>query len=140
MKKTVIVYFLLGALVFGGDIDTPDNALGITPPQIFKDFGTPDFLYSENNDVVIYYNSGFYIYLNKNRVWQVRSDKSFKDKFLSLSIGDDRTDIINTLGNPYKEDSDTLLYKRPDRGYPVFLRLYFNNNKLNDIYLFRGDY
>lgn len=107
-----------------------------TPEQMFVIRGESE----PDDDIVFYYGNSVYLYFNNNRVWQVRADKNYTETILEIKIGNSIDEVLTTLGEPFKQFEDSIVYRRPDRGYPVFLRLYFDKNKLNDIYIYRGDY
>lgn len=142
MKK--ILFILLISLSV--TIYSLDEYIGYTPAEIIATFGAPDYIYSdrgareEEDDIIMFYENRLYIYLNQNRVWQLRVDENFKDSVLKVNIGDKRDTVLEILGEPYKTYDDSTVYQRPDAGFPIFLRIYYNLDKVNDIYLFRGDY
>lgn len=142
MKKIIFTITILVAVNIYGY----ENLIGSTPEQLIEVLGAPEHVFVERgksdseDDVVLFYNSRLYIYFNQNRAWQVRADEKFKDKFLDISIGATLEEVKKILGEPAEVVGGSLIYKRPDRGYPVFLRLYFKSEKLEDIYVYRGDY
>lgn len=142
MKKI----FITSLLILTFNLFSYENILGSTPETLIDTYGPPNNVYVERgkteseDDVVLFYKSRLYVYFNHNRAWQVRLDREFKDKVLDISIGDDIESVITTLGAPKETLEDSIIYIRPDRGYSVFMRLYFNNEKLEDIYFYRGDY
>lgn len=137
----LLILFLTSFSVF-----TLDQYIGLTPAEVLDTFGPPDYLYSERgqreeeDDIVFFYNTRLYIYFNQNRVWQLRVDKEYSMDVLDIKIGDSLKVVKDFLGEPYKEYEDSSVYRRPDAGYPLFLRIYYIDNMVNDIYLFRGDY
>ncbi len=123
-----------------------ENILGSTPEGIIDTLGSPKFFIpirgeeESDDDVLLFYENNLYVYMNESRVWQVRVDRSYLGFFVGLEIGLTREGVIEILGTPFKDEIEYLIYKRPDRGYPVFLRTYFVDNKVDDIYIYRGDY
>lgn len=142
MKKILLILLI----TISSYIYSFEKLIGSTPGQLVESFGSPDFVFVERgkstpeDDVVFFYNSRLYVYFNQNRAWQVRLDEKFKDKVIDIKIGDDIESIISVLGAPKDTIQNSIIYHRPDRGYPVFMRLYFKNEKLDDIYFYRGDY
>lgn len=142
MKRVILVLLITVKTV----IFSLDEYIGFTPTEVIDVFGAPDYMYTERgdreeaDDIVYYYNNRLYIYFNQNRVWQVRADGKFELDVLNVRMGDNRSTVIEILGEAYKTYEDSILYRRPDKGYPLFLRIYFSQDKVNDIYLFRGDY
>lgn len=142
MKKIILSIIILTAV----NIYAYENLIGSTPEQLIEKLGAPEHVFVERgksdteDDVVLFYKSRLYVYFNQNRAWQVRADERFSDKFLDISIGTTTEEVKKVLGEPADVVEGSLIYKRPDRGYPVFLRLYFKNDKLEDIYVYRGDY
>lgn len=145
MKKIflLIVYTVFLSNIYG---ETPDDLIGLTPADLIDKVGAPQKTLVERggkkieDDVVFFYPNRTYFYLNRSRVWQVRYDKKYSDEILGFSLGDDKSRVIEILGDPLRSDTYSIVYKRPDKGYPVFLRIFFENNKVDDVYLYRGDY
>jgi hypothetical protein len=54
-------------------------------------------------------------------------------------MGAGRGEVLAVLGAPMKELPESLVYQLEDRGYPVRLRLYFEEDHLVDAYCYRGD-
>lgn len=142
MKKIL----LLLALIQTGDLFSIDNYIGYTPKEIVTELNAPDYVLSqrgdrpEEDDVIFFYNNRLYIYFNENRVWQMRVDEQFSASVLNVKIGDKRSVVKEILGEPLEERENSYIYRRPDKGYPVILRVYFSGDIVNDIYLYRGDY
>lgn len=142
MKKIILTFFILSVI----NIYSYEELIGSTPGELIEKIGAPEHVYAERgktyseDDVVLFYKNRLYVYFNKNRAWQVRADEKFTDKFLELKIGLTLDETKQLLGEPMEILGNSLIYKRPDRGYPVFLRLYFKGEKLDDIYVYRGDY
>ncbi|MBN2617524.1 MAG: hypothetical protein JXR64_04355 [Spirochaetales bacterium] len=142
MKKYCLVIFsLLGVSIFSFD-----NYIGFTPKEIVNQFGSPDFVYTlrgsrpEEDDVVFFYDSRLYIYFNQNRVWQLRVDEQTPFEINGIKMGDSKEKVSSILGEIYEEKEDSLVFKRPDAGYPVYIKLFFSGAGVNDIYMYRGDY
>ncbi len=142
MKKTLLILIL----VHTNSLFALENYIGYTPKEIIEDLGAPSYVLSqrgertEEDDVLFFYDNRVYVYFNQNRVWQIRVDQNFTGSILQLKLGDDKSTVIELLGEPLDENDNSLIYRRPDKGYPLILRLYFSGDKLNDIYFYRGDY
>lgn len=142
MKPKLLLSFLL----LGIGLHALENYIGYTPEEIIDIFGAPHYLEVDrgddptHDDVIFFYDSRLYIYFNRSRVWQVRVDREFNMDVDGLHIGDSREYVTKLFGEPDKSDATSMLYRREDMGFPVYLKLYFDNNRVDDIYLFRGDY
>lgn len=142
MKKTfIILIFVITQSLF-----SLDNYVGFTPIEIVEMLGAPSNLLSqrgeraEEDDVLFFYDSRVYIYFNQSRVWQMRVDELYEGSILNIKIGDEKDVVLEEFGEPIEEKDNSYIYRIPDNGYPLILRIYFDNDKVNDIYLFRGDY
>ncbi|MBN1798622.1 MAG: hypothetical protein JW822_08585 [Spirochaetales bacterium] len=120
--------------------------LGMDLETVYKKFGVPQevFCYradkKEDDNVVFYYKDHIYLFWFENRVWVVRFDERFKHEFLGIKMGMPREQILEILGDKFKETEDSLVFYLPDQGFPVRLRLFFKENMLFDAYVYRGDY
>jgi hypothetical protein len=90
--------------------------------------------------VVFYYKNHVYLFWYQNRVWVVRFDERYKQRFLGLEMGMSRERVLEILDRAFTEAEDSLVFYLPDRGYPVRLRLFFTADALSDAYLYRGDF
>ena len=150
LSKKPLLLLLLLSLPLAADetLSEPDFAalLGKTPGEVMDILGPPEELYAHRGDeiwqdnVVFFYSRRLYLFWFGNRVWQIRLDREFGGTFLTCSMGDSREKVIRILGDPFSEDERSLIYKLPDRGYPVSLRLFFKDVGLDDLYLYRGDF
>jgi hypothetical protein len=142
MKKI----FLIFILALTSSLFALENYIGFTPKEIIDELGAPSYVLSqrgertEEDDVLFFYDDRVYVYFNQNRVWQIRVDQSYTGSILNLNLGDDKSVVLELLGEPLDEKDNSLIYRRPDKGYPMILRIYFSGDKLNDIYFYRGDY
>jgi len=120
--------------------------LGLDLKAIFIILGVPQEIFSyrgdkeEYDDVVFYYDNHLYLFWFQNRVWVIRVDERFTESFLGIHMGMPKKEVINIINRPYKELEDSLIFFLKDQGYPVRLRLFFENESLTDAYLFRGDF
>jgi hypothetical protein len=123
------------------------KVLGFTIHQAIDKFGVPNevfpFRASEAwMDTVVFYwsNDHFYLFFWDNRVWQIRFDKRFKDPIMNIEIGMNKSELISRLGQNFVSVENQIFYKLPFLGYPCELRLAFEKDILNDIYIFRSDF
>jgi hypothetical protein len=121
------------------------SIVGINLAQAGERYGTPAHVFVVRgdepwqDDVVFRYASGLYLFWYEDTVWQVRLDLHFTGEFLQLRMGASREQVRELLGKPWGEEEDALVYDLEDRGYPLRLRLYFDNDLLMDAYCYRGD-
>lgn len=119
--------------------------IGLTLEEAYQSLGSPAELYvvrgkePAQDDVVFYYADHLYLFWYENRVWQVRADGRFTGTVFSLPMGVSRRRVTETMGRPILESEDFLAFHIEDRGYPVQIRFYFENDALRDVYCFRGD-
>ncbi len=60
---------------------------------------------------------------------------------LAVSPGDDRRSLFEAFGSPLLDDGDSLVFELEDRGYPVRLRAFLDEqDTIVDIYLYRADF
>jgi hypothetical protein len=127
------------------DLEPALNLLGESPSVLCSYPGAPDALYSlrgesiGQDDVVFQYNDGFSLFFFRNRVWQVRAVPSYPlPGTLQFFLPRERVKAL--YGEPFSEDKDSFMYLLPDRGFPVRLRLFFGDDGMDDIYLYRADF
>jgi len=119
--------------------------VGLTLAESLERLGAPAEVFALRgeeawqDDVVFFYPQHLYLFWYQNRVWQVRLDAGYEGRFLGLGMGSRRAEVLAALGSPMKELPDSLIYQLEDRGYPVRLRLYFEEERLVDAYCFRAD-
>ena len=131
----------------------PVSILGMHPADIFETLGPPDEIYplrGENNwqdDVVFYYNNNLYLFIFKNRVWQIRADYRYQDKILGIKPGLTQEETIEILGRPFSAKEGEYIFLNPasltrlETGFPLRMRILYDTEKrISDIYLYRGDY
>jgi hypothetical protein len=134
------------------------SLIGSTVAEAFAALGAPAevFAYrgadSRQDDVVFYYPSHVYLFWFQNRVWQVRADGRYEGPFLGLTMGSSRDQVIAAVGRQFQELADSLVFLLQDasqlagadgrsRGaYPLRLRVFLQDGKASDAYLYRGDF
>jgi hypothetical protein len=120
--------------------------LGTSLDEAFQSFGAPQKVFSARgeqpwqDDVVFEYAEGLSLFWYKDRVWQLRFGPGFPARFSDVGMGSSREDVASVLGKPFHEEDDWTLYHFAGQGYPVRLRLFFGENGLEDIYIYRGDF
>lgn len=129
-----------------GSRDLP-SLLGLTLTQAFTEFAPPEEVFplrgaaAWQDDVVFYYPDHSYLFWFRDRVWQVRVDRRFDLPVLGgITIGSSIADVESILGTPFHTGEHSLIFILPDQGYPVRARLFFENDKLIDLYVYRGDF
>lgn len=150
-------YLLLLSILFSGfsligafEISQPFSLLGLTVKEVFDSTVKPDEIFpnrgvqeSEDN-VIFYYSGGFYLFLYENRVWQVRYDRNYTDSLLNLKIGMSRSMILSDSLEknlvPMADGEDYLTFQIRETPYPVRIKLYFVEEKLDDLYIYRADF
>ncbi len=131
---------------FPGSKDLPD-LLGLTLREVFTGFGVPEEIFplrgtaAWQDDVVFYYPDHSYLFWYQDRVWQVRVDRRFTQAVLGgVTMGSSIAEVEGILGTPFHTGANSLIFILPDRGYPVRARLFFDDDKLVDLYVYRGDF
>jgi hypothetical protein len=125
---------------------TLQEMLRMVPLEVIHHIGVPSEVYPlrgetpEEDLVVFYYDDYLYVFFYENRAIQFRIDHRSERTFLGLKMGMDVTEIILLLGNPMKTLNGSLVYSLRDQGFPVRLRLFIEDDRLKDLYLYRGDY
>jgi len=130
-----------------GSRNLPD-LLGLTLREAYTDFGAPEEIFplrgtaAWQDDVVFYYPDHSYLFWYQDRVWQVRVDRRFTQPVLGgVTMGSSIADVEGVLGAPFHTGTSSLIFILPNRGgYPVRARLFFNDDKLVDLYVYRGDF
>jgi hypothetical protein len=131
----------------GGLGDEPDLAslVGLSLSEAIERFGAPEEVYvlrgeePWQDDIGFVYSGGLHLFWYRNRVWQVRLDIRYSGEVYRLRMGATRERVSSTMGSPWREEEAALVYHLEDRGYPLRLRFYFEEDLLVDIYCYRGD-
>ena len=111
----------------------------------YRTFGAPREVFAVRgaeawqDDVVFLCEGHLYLFWLRDRVWQVRLDRGFAGEFLGLRMGLPRAEVRTRLGEPLGEGAADLLYHLEDVGWPIRLRLLFEEDRLIDAYCFRSD-
>ncbi len=155
MKQCIIMFLItlsgisgLSANLFSeSDTHVPvDTYIGMVPEQVWEVFGPPSHIFSYRGDSaeeddVVFYRDGLYLYWFQNRVWQVRADINCKEAVAAVHIGDTLDSIIRKYPAVLLHTEETVLLEINRDVFPLRLRLEIGNDKkVQDIYLYRGDY
>jgi hypothetical protein len=128
------------------DPGNPISLLGMELAEAFSTFGPPAEVFVQrgeqpwHDDVVFYYDRHLYLFWFQNRVWQLRVDRRYRDRFMGLRMGQVRSEVEQILGTPIARLEDSLIYQITDVGYPIRLRVVFEKTALIDAYLYRADF
>ncbi len=120
--------------------------LGLMIPQVLEEYGSPQRLFSIRgdeswqDDVVFFYNGFVYFYWFEDRVWQVRFDHRHNGTVAGVKMGQTFDEVIAALGSPHYVGSNEIFFDAQDRGFPIRLRLVFEDDRLHDLYLYRSDF
>lgn len=110
------------------------------PREIFSHRG----LEADEDNVVFYYEGGFYLFLFDNRVWQVRFDRTSEQLPLNLTMGDNRDKVLSQFLDeglvPLLSQEEYITFQIRHFPWPVRVRLYFSDRGLDDVYLYRSDF
>jgi hypothetical protein len=142
----ILILFLFRTEIVADDMEYICKIIGMNLQEAYNEFGPPDEIFplrgeeEWHDDVVFYYNNNMYLFWYQNRVWQVRYDERYSEEFLGLKMGMTKEDVITKMGDPFSIVNNSLIYNLMDRGYPIRLRIFFDNNKLNDAYIYRADF
>ncbi len=121
--------------------------LGWLPAEAHQWLGAPENLFvyrgnvSAEDNVVYYYSNHIYLFWFGSRVWQVRADERWKGSVDGVNMGMTRKEVEKLWGPPVNSFDAQPTWLLPDRGYPVRIRLYFDEQgRLNDLYVYRSDW
>lgn len=98
----------------------------------------------DEDNVVFYYEGGYYLFLYANRVWQVRYDRTSAELPMGLIIGEGRSFLLSRLLDeemiPLSSDNDSVTFQLRESPWPVRMTLYFTDERLDDLYIYRSDF
>jgi hypothetical protein len=127
----------------------PDDAsslLGLTVAEAFARFGAPESVSAVRgdqawqDDVVFAYKQGFHLVFYRDRVWQVRLTSSYKGSVYGFFMGDPISKVVSLLGAPTYTLETTLVWNRPNKSFPIRLRLETVDGAVTDAYVYRADF
>ncbi len=67
-------------------------------------------------------------------------DCRFEGFVVNLAMGMAEEDIVRNFGKPIHKEEGSFLFRVSHQGYPVKVRLFFKDGKLDDCYVYRGDF
>ena len=153
LKRSVPIIMLLLILPLESqafDLTEPLSILGSEVIDVFDSPFVPQEIFSnrgveaDEDNVVFYYTNGFYLFLFNNRVWQIRFDKTFQEEILNLQIGMIRSEVLSAKLDagfvPISNGEDFVTFKISDSPYPVRMKLFFQEDELEDLYIYRADF
>ena len=122
------------------------ECVGWTLEQAYTKLGVPEEVFPYRGEkawqdtVVFYFDEHLYLFWYDNRVWQVRADRRYGKESRGITLGMPKGELEELLGQPYHSDETSLIYSLPDRGYPLRMRLFFDDGILSDLYIYRSDF
>ncbi|MDC7232147.1 MAG: hypothetical protein PQJ58_02855 [Spirochaetales bacterium] len=120
--------------------------LGLSVEEVIASEGYPDEMYtvrgpSEGQDsVVFFYSASLSLFWAESHVWQVRAFLDSLGDHRAISRNMTREEVLALLGEADLDRGDFYIYTLPQRGYPVSCALYFDNDRLSDLYVYRSDF
>jgi hypothetical protein len=149
MRRILVAAVLLAIAVAAATAagpDDPTSLIGMDPVQLFEALGAPREILTwrgaepGEDDIVFFYPDFRSVFWFQSRVWQVRFDRRYTGTVLGFSIGMDRG-AARAQGQGRLLESEGSLYLALDTGpYPVRVRLAMVDDRVADIYLYRGDW
>lgn len=144
LAAALLVLAAAGAAASGPD--DPTGLIGMDPSQAYAALGAPREIFAwrgedpAEDDIVFFYSDFRYVFWFRSRVWQVRFDQRYAGTVLGFSLGMGRGEVL-ARGEGRLQESDGSLYLALDTGpYPVRVRLAMVDDRLADIYVYRGDW
>ncbi|MBF9014397.1 MULTISPECIES: hypothetical protein [unclassified Oceanispirochaeta] len=128
------------------ELNTLAEHLGRSLEDVIARDGLPDEMYtvrgpSDGQDsVVFFYKNRISMFWAESHVWQIRADREYLSDQYILQMGMSRDEVISVLGKADLDKGEYYIYTLPQRGYPVSCALYFEEDKLSDLYVYRSDY
>ena len=126
--------------------DDPADLLCLILGDCYSRFGAPASVCAIRgdaawqDDVAFIYASGYTLFLYGDRLWQLRFTKPYLGSIYGFFLGDGSEKVISILGQPYENGSGFLLYRMPYKSYPVRLKLFLQEDRVSDVYLYRADF
>ncbi|MCQ2604714.1 MAG: hypothetical protein MJ215_06740 [Spirochaetia bacterium] len=125
--------------------------IGTTPAEVYPQVGVPGEVFpfrgvsAAEDDVVFYYpDKNLYLFFFQNKVWQFRLDCNFEGSIAGVHMGDSKDAVKSVLGVPYSDTGDSFIYVNPGQygkmvKYKFKVRIYFDHEKVSDIYIYRNN-
>ena len=140
-----LLTFLLSAqepsLNTGLSADEEYSFVGMTLEELIERFGAPEMVFSTRGneiwqDDVVFQYAGVDFYIYRDRVWQVKFASTH-----GISNGDTKAVVLLVLGFRAEDRGDHVLLPVTGRGWPLMLRVNFNNLwQVTAIFLYRPDF
>ena len=139
----LVVFILLPALLVfsqADNISDPASLIGMTLPDLIKNYGVPKNVYAvrgvevwQDDVVFVYDRIEFFIY--GNRVWQVKVRSAY-----NIKNGDNRTAVGRVMGEGRNFEGYTL-YQLPGKAWPIMLRINWDTSgRAEGLYIYRSDF
>ena len=80
------------------------------------------------------------LYWFDDRVWQVRFDHRFEGPVMGIRFGYGRSEVEGLLGQPAYSDEESLVFELDGTPFPVRVGVFFLEDGVHDIYIYRGDF
>ncbi|MCL1812583.1 MAG: hypothetical protein FWG29_03570 [Treponema sp.] len=139
----LVVFILLPALLVfsqADNISDPASLIGMTLPDLIKNYGVPKNVYAvrgvevwQDDVVFVYDRIEFFIY--GNRVWQVKVRSAY-----NIKNGDNRTAVGRVMGEGRNFEGYTL-YQLPGKAWPLMLRINWDTSgRAEGLYIYRSDF
>ena len=91
---------------------------------------------SSRAERVIWYENGLTFWFDRGRAVQLRVDSDNSFETAGFRFGMSLPDVRELCGTPWIESADSLYYNLPWQEGPPRLRFLFNENGLDEIYLY----
>ena len=155
MSRAAVSFLFLAGLIGLRPADLPGQELRFADPvrylgmnleDALEEPGPPESIYPFRGDtpkqdtVVFYYPEHVYLYWFDDRVWQVRFDHRFEGPVMGIRFGYGRSEVKGLLGRPAYSDEESLVFELDGTPFPVRVRIFFLEDGVHDIYIYRGDF
>jgi len=147
-----MLFISLFSLMTVGAFDRtePQSLLGMTIENLFEadvvplDISPQRGVEADEDNVLFFYGEGFSLFLFKNRVWQVRYDKRSSLLPEGLLMEETRDSVLARFLEedlvPLSTGGDYITFQLRDTPWPIRMTLYFDEDKLDDVYVYRADF
>ncbi len=147
LLAAVLVLLCWSAVSASADAPEASQVIGMELKSVLSTFGLPQNMFSfrgsqeDRDDVVFYYPDHMYLFWFKDRVWQVRFDRSSTVNFHGVSLGMSRAEVEAAVHErPLLEQGDSLYFDLASTSFPVRVRVVFGGSTVSDLYVYRSDY
>lgn len=146
MLPFLLSFLLSFSTLYADELNALAEHLGRSLEDVITKDGLPDEMYSVRgpsagqDSVVFFYENRISFFWAESHVWQVRADREYLSQENALQMGMSRDEVLSTLGEADLDKEDYYIYTLPQKGYPVSCALYFDEDKLSDLYVYRSDF